>query len=170
MKKQKVKGKGLWLTFSIIFTVLFAFMMIAGPIANNYEAIINMVLHTDSFKTIGDTEIEDTFKPDYADSAAQAAAAQELCKQLEASGAVLLMNDGALPLKQNAKVSLLGQSSVDMIYSGGGSGNMDTSKMKFFKEALEQDGYSVNPTLWSFYMEGAGKDFRRQNAAGSLNN
>lgn len=170
MKKQKVKGKGLWLTLSIVFTVLFAFMMIAGPIANSYEAIINMVLHTESFKTIGDDVVVELFKADYADSAAQAAAAQELCKQLEAGGAVLLMNDGALPLAQNAKVSLLGQSSVDMIYSGGGSGNMDTSKMKFLKEALEQDGYSVNPTLWSFYMDGAGKDFRRQNAPGSLNN
>lgn len=164
MKKQKVKGKGLWLTLSIVFTVLFAFMMIAGPIANSYEAIINMVLHTESFKTIGDDVVVELFKADYADSAAQAAAAQELCKQLEAGGAVLLMNDGALPLAQNAKISLLGQSSVDMIYSGGGSGNMDTSKMKFLKEALEQDGYAVNPTLWSFYMDGAGKDFRRQNA------
>jgi beta-glucosidase len=170
MKKQKVKGKGLWMALSIVFTILFVFMMIAGPIANSYEAIINMVLHTESFKTIGDEKVEDIFTADYPDSASQAEAAQELCKQLEASGAVLLKNDGALPLGQNARVSLLGQGSVDMIYSGGGSGNMDTSKMKFLKDALEQDGYEVNPTLWKFYTEGAGKDYRRQNAPGSLNN
>lgn len=89
MKKQKVKGKGLWMALSIVFTILFVFMMIAGPIANSYEAIINMVLHTESFKTIGDEKVEDIFTADYPDSASQAEAAQELCKQLEASGAVL---------------------------------------------------------------------------------
>lgn len=171
MKKQKVKGKGLWTALSIVFTVLFAFMMIAGPIANSYEAIINMVLHTESSKTIGGENATDFFVPDYINAADQAKAAQELCKLVEASGAVLLENrNGALPLDKGAKVTLLGNGSADFIYSGGGSGNMDTSRMKYLKEALEADGFAVNPTLWSFYTEGAGKGYRRQGASGSLNN
>ncbi|MGX8699012.1 MAG: glycoside hydrolase family 3 C-terminal domain-containing protein, partial [bacterium] len=170
MKKQKVRGKGLWTALSILFTLLFAITLIGGPIASSYEAIVNMVLHTESSKTIGGEDAKEYFTADYASSAEQAAAAQALCKEVEANGAVLLLNNGALPLAAGAKVTLLGQGSADFIYSGGGSGSMDTSRMKSFKEALEADGYAVNPTLWSFYTEGAGKSYRRQGASGALNN
>lgn len=171
MKKQKTKGRGLWTALSAVFTILFAIMMILGPIANSYEAIINMVLHTESFKTVGEGETVTFFTADYDSSEKQAEAAQELCKTVEANGAVLIENrNGALPLSSGAKVTLLGNGSADFIYSGGGSGNMDTSRMKFLKDALEQDGFAVNPTMWSFYTEGAGKDYRRQGASGALNN
>ena len=171
MKKQKVKGKGLWTALSVIFTVLFILMMIAGPVANNYEAIINMVLHTESSITVGGEETEDFFTADYATSAEQAAAAQALCKLVEANGAVLLLNkESALPLASGAKLSLMGTAAANFIYSGSGSGSMDTSKMKNLKEALEADGFSVNGTLWDFYTSGAGAQYKRQGASGSLNN
>lgn len=171
MQKIKVKGKGLWTAFSIIFSILFIFFMIAGPIANSYEAIINMVLHTESFKTIGGEEAIDFFTPDYATSEEQAKAAQELCRLVEANGAVLLMNnDKALPLSKGAKVTLLGTTSANFIYSGSGSGSMDTSKMKYLKQALEDDGYAVNETMWNFYFSGNGAKYRRQGASGPLNN
>ena len=171
MKKQKVKGKGLWTALSVVFTLLFVLMMIAGPIANNYEAIINMVLHTESSVTVGGEETEDFFVADYATSAEQAAAAQALCKLVEANGAVLLLNrDNALPLDSGAAVSLLGTAGAHFIYSGSGSGSMDASKMKNLKEALEADGFSVNETLWNFYTSGNGAQYKRQGASGSLNN
>lgn len=171
MKKPKTKGRALWTALTIVFTVLFAFMMIAGPIANSYEAIINMVLHTESSKTIGEENAVDYFTADYATSEEQAKAAQDLCREVEANGAVLLLNrENALPLDQGAKVTLLGTTSADFIYSGAGSGSMDSSKMKYLKEALELDGFSVNPTMWDFYTTGKGAEYRRQNASGALNN
>lgn len=171
MKKQKAKGKVLWSVCTVLFTILFAITMIGGPIANSYEAIINMVLHTESSKTIGGEDAKDYFIADYTTSEEQAAAAQELCKQVEANGAVLLLNrDNALPLAQGAKVTLLGNTSADFVYSGAGSGSMDASKMKNLKQALENDGFSVNPTMWDFYTTGKGQQYRRQNASGSLNN
>lgn len=171
LTRSKGKGKGLWIALSILFTVLFIFMMIAGPIAHNYEAIINMVLHTESSKTIGGEDAEIYFTADYATSQEQATAAQELCKQVEANGAVLLLNENnALPLDKGAKVTLLGTTSASFIYSGSGSGGMDTSKTMDLKEALEADGFAVNPTMWDFYATGNGAQYRRQNAPGALNN
>lgn len=44
--------------------------MIGGPIANSYASIINMVLKTESTKTIGDVG-ETYFEADYASAAEQ---------------------------------------------------------------------------------------------------
>ena len=43
-KDNKPKGKLIWKILCGVFAFLFAFLMIAGPIANNYATIINMVL------------------------------------------------------------------------------------------------------------------------------
>lgn len=56
------------------------------------------------------------------------------------------------------------------VYGGTGSGGMNTEGIDTLKEALEKDGFTVNPTMWAFYTEGAGKDYGRELASGSLNN
>ena len=162
--------KLLWSICTVVFTLLFAVTMIGGPIANSYASIINMVLKTETAKTIGD--VGDTyFEADYASAAEQEKAAQEICETAEANGATLLLNrENALPLAQGAKVSLFGTGSADFVYGGTGSGSVDSSKALNLKDALEADGFSVNPTVWNFYTTGAGKDYRRQLAPGSLNN
>ena len=168
-KKPKVKGRGLWTALSIIFTVLFAFTMIAGPIASNYASIINMVLGIEATKTVGDPG-KTYFEADFT-SAQQVEEAEKVVEQVVASGSVLLLNrKNALPLAPGSKITLAGVSSASFVYGGTGSGGMDTSKAQSLKDALEEDGFAVNPTLWSFYTEGAGKDYRRTLASGSLNN
>ena len=162
--------KMLWSICTVVFTLLFAVTMIGGPIANNYASIINMVLKTESTKTIGDAG-DTYFEADYASAAGQEKAAQAICETAEANGATLLLNrENALPLAQGAKVSLFGTGSADFVYGGTGSGSVDSSKALNLKDALEADGVSVNPTVWNFYTTGAGKDYRRQLAPGSLNN
>lgn len=166
----KKPRKMLWSICTVVFTLLFAVTMIGGPIANSYASIINMVLKTESTKTIGDVG-ETYFEADYASAAEQEKAAQEICETAEANGATLLLNrENALPLAQGAKVSLFGTGSADFVYGGTGSGSVDSSKALNLKDALEADGFSVNPTVWNFYTTGAGKDYRRQLAPGSLNN
>ena len=162
--------KLLWSICTVVFTLLFAVTMIGGPIANNYASIINMVLKTESTKTIGDAG-DTYFEADYASAAEQEKAAQAICETAEANGATLLLNrENALPLAQGAKVSLFGTGSADFVYGGTGSGSVDSSKALNLKDALEADGFTVNPTVWNFYTTGAGKDYRRQLAPGSLNN
>ena len=103
------------------------------------------------------------FEGDFATPEEMAAYGAELCKLTEAEGAVLLMNENnALPLKAGARVSCFSNSSVNLVYGGTGSGNIDASKADNLKTALEKVGLSVNETLWNFYTEGAGSKFARK--------
>ena len=172
MKEKPAKAKGglKWKILSVVFVLLFAVTMIGGPIANNYASIINMVLGTESTKTIGDPG-QTYFEADFASSADQAASAAEICESVVANGATLLLNnDSALPLAEGARVTLLGTTSADFVYGGTGSGGMDTSTPTNLKDALEADGFAVNPTMWDFYTTGAGMDYGLVTASGSLNN
>ena len=88
-----------------------------------------------------------------------------LTQQVEAEGAALLMNNNnALPLAADAKVSTFSSSSVNLVYGGTGSGNIDASTADTLRTALEKVGVTVNPTLWDFYTVGAGKDYSRKTA------
>ena len=76
-KNNKPKGKLIWKILCGVFAFLFAFLMIAGPIANNYATIINMVLGIEGSTIVGDAaeDLPPRFVSDFEDSAAQAAAA-----------------------------------------------------------------------------------------------
>ncbi|MCD8086526.1 MAG: glycoside hydrolase family 3 C-terminal domain-containing protein [Clostridiales bacterium] len=90
----------------------------------------------------------------------------ELAQLVEAEGAALLLNDNnALPLDSGAAVSCFSTSSVNLVYGGTGSGNIDASSADTLKDALEKVGFSVNETLWEFYTEGAGADYARSSSS-----
>lgn len=62
----------------------------------------------------------------------------ELCETVEEEGAALLMNENnALPLEKGAKVSCFSNSSVNLVYGGTGSGNIDASSA----EQYDPDDY-----------------------------
>ena len=97
-------------------------------------------------------------------SAATERAAIDLYQQIASEGAVLLKNERVdtnltsrkiLPLQTGAKVTLLGKTTVDFLYSGTGGGifSIDATKGLNFKQALEAKGILVNPTVWSAYTE-----------------
>ncbi len=48
----------------------------------------------------------------------------DAAEQVAAEGAVLLKNDGALPLKSNAKIHIVGRRGADEYFSGGGSSHV----------------------------------------------
>lgn len=169
-KKQRIKGKAFWGIMTGIFAVLFTVTMAGGQIANNYSSILNLVLKTETTKTVGDPG-KMYYEADFANSTEQAANAEKLVTKVSESGSVLLKNDNeALPLSQGAKVSLFCKSSVDFVYGGRGSGGMNSDSAATLREALEEDGFSVNPVLWDFYETGAGKDYGRIAAQGAMNN
>ncbi|MBO5363105.1 MAG: glycoside hydrolase family 3 C-terminal domain-containing protein, partial [Clostridia bacterium] len=77
-----------------------------------------------------------------------------IAEKLTEEGAVLLKNENAaLPIALNAKISLFGHSSANMIVCGTGSADIDASEAPNFKQALESRGVAVNPTLWKFYVD-----------------
>ena len=103
------------------------------------------------------------FTPDFADWEDNEAYGRKIAEQVEAEGAALLYNkDNTLPLQAGAKVSLFSNSSVNPIYGGTGSGNIDASEAESFKDVMEDRGFEVNEALWEFYESGEGSHFERQ--------
>ena len=77
----------------------------------------------------------------------------EVTKQICEEGMVLLKNENhALPLKANAKVSVFGKNSVNLVYGGSGSAapKQDEPKKTIF-DSLTEAGFTFNPSLKAFY-------------------
>ena len=175
MKAEAKKPRGglLWKVLCGLSAFFFLVMMIGGQVAQNYSAIINMVLGIEGSTVVGELEedIPDRFVSDYETSQEQAEAADLVCESVVANGAVLLLNRGeVLPMAEGGRISLFGNASAKFVYGGTGSGGMDNAKAATLKDALEEDGFTVNPTLWSFYTEGNGAEYGFKSAGGSLNN
>jgi beta-glucosidase len=95
------------------------------------------------------------------DEAEALAYGETVARQVSEEGIVLLTNEtDALPLPQDSKVSLFSTSSVNPVMGGSGSGGVDSSSSDTMKEALEQEGITVNPLLWDFYDGIPARDMR----------
>ena len=87
---------------------------------------------------------------------------EEICEE----GMVLLKNENnALPLKNNAKVSVFGKNSVNLVYGGSGSAAPGGGDRKTIFDSLEDAGISYNPELKSFYEGSASGSGRSANPA-----
>ena len=167
-KRARRKNVSGWKFLGIFTTVLS--LVLAGV-----TAFLNMFDNTiaafvgGSFHELVDADEKATyFKSDFESAEALVEAGEKVCYDVEAEGAALLKNNGALPLVAGSKVSTLSSSSVDLVYGGTGSGNVDASRAKNLKDSLESalGENTVNPTLWDFYLNGDGKAYRRSAAEG----
>lgn len=152
----------------VVIAVLVAVMIVATAITNNYSTLITNYFGQKNYKVVnanGETIDIDYYKSDYATLKELQAYEAKFAEEIQSEGAVLLKNNGALPLKKNPQVTILGTSSAadsnGFLYGGGGSGAIDTKNTPNLKEAFEANGYTVNPTLWDFYHSGNGKNYRR---------
>ncbi|MBY5009713.1 glycoside hydrolase family 3 protein [Streptococcus suis] len=158
--------KNLRRTLSALGIVLLGGTAIGTAVANvyalKYTPIINTYLgHTD-YKiedkgSEGDTTYFDRM---YSDEVSRLAADSAAGKEAAGEGIVLLKNNSELPLQSGSKVTLLGVTSANILYGGGGSGAVDTSTVPTMKTALEASGFEVNPQMWDFYTTGAAKDIK----------
>ena len=75
---------------------------------------------------------------------------EEICEE----GMILLKNENnALPLKKNAKVSVFGKNSINLVYGGSGSAAPGESDPKTIFESLTAAGISYNKALEDFYRD-----------------
>ena len=158
MKRDKKKhGIGKWIVTSVISIVLIIAMIVANIATIAYEGVINLALGTETttVQANPDDPTDTNYFPSaYASTDEVKAAGMEIAETLTEEGAVLLKNaDSALPIDTTAKVSIFGHSSVNEIVCGTGSADIDASEAPTFKEALEEVGVSVNPSLWQFYVD-----------------
>ena len=161
-KRVKRKLVTPWKTMGIICLVL---TLILAPLTVVLTMFDNTIaLFTGAY--FWELENEDPnaqyFKPDFATDEERLDRGFALVKQVEGEGAALLLNNNnALPLASGAKVSLFSTSSVNVVYGGTGSANVDASKADNLKAALEKAGLAVNEKLWNFYLTGEGAEYTR---------
>ena len=78
------------------------------------------------------------------------AAGRELSQRILDEGAVLMKNDGALPLGEGAKVTILGSMSYNYVLGGTGSaGGKDDEYTILMADAFNEAGLDVNPGAWA---------------------
>ena len=161
-KKAKRKAYGPWKFLSCLSAPLAIIFAIVMVVCNMFDNTVALFVGG----TFWELENEDPnytyYEGDFATEADRVAAGAAIVKQVEAEGAALLLNEAkALPLAGGSKVSLFSTSSVNIVYGGTGSANVDASKCDNLKTALEKADFEVNGTLWDFYESGAAKDYTR---------
>ncbi len=157
--------KKLWTALSSVFGGLTAIMLAGTFVANSFATSLNAFFACDTYKIVkGNSDADTDYYPDEWEGYNEwfERYEQDLCERVEGEGAVLLKNENkALPLKEGASVSFFSHSSVDLVYSGTGSGSVDTSTAPTLRKAFESRGFHVNGKLWTFYNTGAGSKYTR---------
>ena len=76
--------------------------------------------------------------------------ANKIVTEILGEGAVLLKNDGTLPLAAGSEISLLGRYAADPIYGGAGSGTVDASSCVNLHDGIAASGLNINETAYQF--------------------
>ena len=151
-KKAKRRALQPWKALALICAILTAIMAPLNIVLGMFDNTVSLLVPGNSFWELENRDGNAIYYPGMGVTQAERLeAGQALCYEVEAEGAALLLNNGALPLAQGAKVSTLSVNSVDLTYGGTGSGNVDASKADNLKAALEKSGFEVKPTLWDWY-------------------
>ena len=165
-KKARSKATRPWKWLTWICAPLAIILTVVTVFCAMFDNTIALFTGGTFWEVVNEDKDAIYYEGDYETEEERTAAGAALVKQVEAEGASLLTNnENGLPLAKGAKVSLFSTSSVNIVYGGTGSGNVDSSKCDNLKVALEKEGFSVNETLWNFYSEGgAAAEYTRGNA------
>ena len=161
-KKAKQRMVQPWKAISIVLAVLLAVILPVNLVLHIFDNTVAAFVGGTFWELEHSDPHAEYFQGDFETVEEMIQYGLDLCRQVEAEGAALLMNEnGALPLEDGAKVSCFSTSSVNLVYGGTGSGNIDASTADTLRTALEKAGASVNDSLWRFYTEGAGRNYVR---------
>lgn len=157
-KKRVLQAVFAW----VVVAATTAALITANMMADRYANLISVYLNMPNQKVV-QAEGEETahFTSDYTNAEEMKVRAKELGKEIAAEGAVLLENNGTLPLTDAKKITVLGQDSVDPVYGGAGAGSVDSTKAVDLYTGLQKAGFQTNDTVRRFYTEGAGSTYRK---------
>ncbi|GMO57383.1 MAG: glycoside hydrolase family 3 protein [Treponemataceae bacterium] len=153
---KKMSNKAFTTLWGVILGIVFVVAAGVTIWASISYGTITMTFGGQKYKVVGGDKNADTqyFKSIYNSPDEATAGAKATTVLLEEEGITLLKNNAsALPLASGAKVTLFGRNSVDAIYGGGGSGNVDTTNAATFESALTAAGFNLNPATVNFYKE-----------------
>ena len=132
LKKAYKKAKRKTITLWKVLTILCAIVMIISVPLSVLAAKFDNTMAARFGGSFWKLQNEDTnaqyYTSDFNSAEEMVNYGLALTQQVEAEGAALLMNNNnALPLAADAKVSTFSSSSVNLVYGGTGSGNIDAS-------------------------------------------
>ena len=167
-KRRKRRTVGPWGILAGISAPIAVILIVATVFVTMFDNTIALFTGGTFWELENEDPNAQYFTSEFTSDAERIAAGAEVGYQMEAEGAALLMNENAaLPLAEGAKVSLFSMSSVDPVFGGTGSGNVDASKAVNLKDSLTNSGIQVNETLWNFYAaEEISTMYGRSGAAG----
>lgn len=154
-----MRNSKLWSGLTSVFAVLLVVALVGQNLAVANASYINSALRISTTKVVQTGESGDTtyFKSSFGDFDDPAAQAALLAATFEQNinemreGAVLLYNNGTLPLADAKQVSVFGHAAVDPVYQGSSAGTKVSDgalNTINFKQALEGEGFEVNTALW----------------------
>lgn len=160
MKKTISKG-GAMVSYFICLALIVA-LIVGNLYAAKYQQLISVYFDQPTTKVVQGEGESEYFTSAYSSEEEREKANQEMATNIAREGTVLLKNNNkTLPLASGSKISVFGQDAVDPIYGGAGAGSIDVSKAISVKASLEQAGFELNTTLWNFYENGPGKEYRK---------
>ncbi|MBQ7902468.1 MAG: glycoside hydrolase family 3 C-terminal domain-containing protein [Oscillospiraceae bacterium] len=160
-KKASRKATRPWKGLALLSGPLTAIFLVLSIGLGMFDNTVALFVGGSFWELVNEDPNAIYYETDYTDEEREQRG-KDLVYRVEAEGAALLMNEnGALPLAEGAQVSLVSTSSVSFIYGGTGSANVDSSKAHNLRQAMEQAGFGVNRTLWDWYLTGEGAQYVR---------
>ena len=154
--------KKVWRILSAVCACLLAIVLGFLPWATAYRSLVCSAIGGTTSKVVeaetGEEQDTEYFKDNGMSLDDWIEKEAELTREVQASGSVLLKNDGILPLQKGAKVSAFGYGTVKTVSTGlvrfGTPGQYID-----FKTGMEEDGkLLLNPSLYEFYSDNASAD------------
>lgn len=134
-----------------VFALLFGFSIALTHAFKLWEIQINQYLNIRTSYVEGASADDMLFKSKYDKIEDLIDAKSALIKEIGREGAVLLKNNGALPLNSGKKVSLFSRNSTNMVYGAASGGGNIQFKSDDLKTVFKSVGLQVNETLWNYY-------------------
>lgn len=159
-------NKELWGGLTVVFAILFIICTAGTSFMFSWDGVINDALNIQTVEIISanDDDASTLYYPsEFGDGTvseenekALLAAGHEQGYNEVAEGAVLLKNDGALPLEEaERKVTVFGNNATNFVYmASNGSANKPgdlSDNYATFDGALLEEGFQINPILWEAY-------------------
>ncbi len=148
--------------FANVMVGLLVLVTFLNSLAGQFSGQINGFLGISTSQIVGgdDGEYVRYYESKFNSVADLKAAGLDKAKEVEAEGAVLLKNNGVLPIK-GTEVSLFGATAISPVFGGTGSGAVNTADAPSFVDAFAQSGLTVvnQPLLDWYKTEQYGRDF-----------
>lgn len=141
------KNSNLWRGLSATMALVLCLASFGTQLAFTREGDVNLFLDTRP-PVIAGTDDTTYFKSDYATKDEMLEAQKAYLIQCQTEGSVLLRNENnALPLAENAAVTLFGYAAASPVYHGGSGGPANAGINLY--DALKAEGVAVNDTVYN---------------------